>query len=45
MWKNIFNHINTAGLNPHAPGQHQGECKNNFCIAVSPVFVPLFILK
>ncbi len=42
MWKNIFNHINTAGLNPHAPGQHQGECKNNFCIIREGSTIPSF---
>lgn len=32
MWKNIFDKLKKKGLNPYAPGQHRGECKEPYCV-------------
>ncbi len=43
MWQAIFTHLTNKGLSPHAPGQHKGECKSNFCIVREGTCIPSFL--
>ncbi len=43
MWTVIFNHLKDKGLNPYAPGQHKGECEEEFCIVRQGTCIPNFL--
>lgn len=42
MWKLIFNKLKEKGLNPYAPGQHQGDCIERYCVVKENSQAPYF---
>lgn len=42
MFKEIFDHLRTKGLNPYSIGQHQGECITRYCVIKENSQVPYF---
>lgn len=42
MWQAIYLKLKEKGLNPYAPGQHIGECKERYCVIRESSQVPFF---
>jgi hypothetical protein len=42
MWKSIYTKLKEKGLNPYAPGQHQGLCTEKYCVVKESSQVPFF---
>lgn len=42
MWQEIYLKLQEKGLNPYAPGRHQGECKERYCVIRENSQVPFF---
>lgn len=40
MWKIIFDKLEEEGLNPYAPGQHEGLCKKPYCVIKEGTQIP-----
>lgn len=42
MWKKIYLKLQEKGLNPYAPGQHEGQCLERYCVVRESSQVPFF---
>ena len=42
MWKKMYDKLRSKGLNPSAPGQHVGECREKYCVIRESAQVPYF---
>lgn len=42
MWKKIYLKLQEKGLNPYAPGQHEGLCIERYCVVRESSQVPFF---
>ncbi len=42
MWKKIYLKLQEKGLNPYAPGQHEGQCMERYCVIKESSQVPFF---
>ncbi len=42
MWQKIYTHLSEKGLNPFAPGQHEGLCTNRYCVVKESSQMPFF---
>ena len=42
MWKRIYLKLKEKGLNPYAPGQHEGQCMERYCVIGESSQVPFF---
>lgn len=40
MWKTIFDKLKEKGLNPYAPGQHEGLCDKPYCVVKEGTQIP-----
>lgn len=40
MWKTIFDKLREKGLNPYAPGQHEGLCDKSYCVVKEGTQIP-----
>ena len=40
MWKTIFDKLREKGLNPYAPGQHEGLCDKPYCVVKEGTQIP-----
>jgi len=42
MWQTVYTKLKNKGLNPYAPGQHEGECLERYCVVKESSQVPYF---
>lgn len=40
MWKIIFDKLKEKGLNPYAPGKHEGLCDKPYCVVKEGTQIP-----
>lgn len=40
MWKTIYDKLKEKGLNPYAPGQHEGLCDKPYCVVKEGTQIP-----